>query len=71
MYPQLENSFEEDIMRGWNHLTLKYFNTILVDYTCDAPKHIFPITLVVMESENNDSWAWFLIHLQDEIVDIE
>lgn len=33
--------------------------------------HIFSIMFAVVKLENNDSWTWFLVQLQDEMVDIE
>lgn len=52
-----------------NPFTRKYFGTLLVAYTCNPQNHIFPsrLSFAIVESENRDSWTWFLIQLLEEI----
>lgn len=36
----------------------------------DVQNYIFSVAFVVEESENKDIWAWFLVQLWDETVDM-
>lgn len=36
----------------------------------DVQNYIFSVAFVVEESENKDIWAWFLVKLWDETVDM-
>lgn len=53
------------------YLTSKYFGTLLAVCRCDAQNHIFPITFAIVESENKDSWTWFLTQMRDEIINMK
>lgn len=53
------------------HLTKKYFDILLVACEYDAPNHVFPIAFAIVESENQDSWSWFLVQMKDEMLHIE
>lgn len=45
-----------------NHLTEKYFGTLLGACIYDVQNHIFSVAFAVMDSENKDSGTWFLFN---------
>jgi hypothetical protein len=46
----------------------KYHATLLTAITADANNHILPVAFAYVESENNDSWLWFLTLLRTRVV---
>lgn len=52
-------------------LSGNYFGTLLVAYTSKAENHIFPVASAVVQTENKDSWSWFLTQMWDAIIDME
>ncbi|CAL1383671.1 unnamed protein product [Linum trigynum] len=46
-------------------LTGKYKGVLLMACSFDGRKKIFPIAFAIVESENTDSWSWFIRRLQD------
>ena len=42
------------------HLYGKYKHVVLMAMAFDADDHIFPLAFAIVESENGDSWAWFM-----------
>jgi hypothetical protein len=49
-------------------LSGKYHAKLLTAITMDANNQIFPVTFAYVESENNDSWLWFLTLLRTRVV---
>lgn len=58
-------------MRRQKPFNRKVFQYSIRNLHCDMQNHIFFIAFVVVESENKESWDWFLVQLPDEIVDME
>lgn len=54
-------------MSELNPFTRKYFSILLVPYACEGQNNIFSITFAIVESENKDSWTWFLIQVLERI----
>jgi hypothetical protein len=50
-------------------LSGKYHATLLIAIVADANNQILPVAFAYIESENNDSWLWFLtlLHVLLEI----
>ncbi|KAH9619811.1 hypothetical protein KSS87_001162 [Heliosperma pusillum] len=42
------------------HLYGKFKGTILTAMSIDANNQIFPVAFAIVESENNESWSWFM-----------
>lgn len=38
----------------------KYKGTLLIAVSADANNQLFPLAFAIVESENNDSWRWFM-----------
>jgi hypothetical protein len=49
-------------------LSGKYHATLLIVIVADANNQILPVAFAYIESENNDSWLWFLILLHTRVV---
>ena len=47
------------------HIKASYGGVLLVMTVLDGNISIFPIALGIAESENVDTWTWFLIHVKD------
>ncbi|XP_010533352.1 PREDICTED: uncharacterized protein LOC104809156 [Tarenaya hassleriana] len=52
-------------------LTGKFKGVLLVAVCQDGNNHIYPIAFGVVDSENVDSWEWFLMQLRSSIEDNE
>ncbi|XP_062103219.1 uncharacterized protein LOC133814247 [Humulus lupulus] len=52
-------------------LTTKCGGTLLCAMSQDANKQIYPIAFSVVDSENNDSWLYFLLRLKEAIGEVE
>lgn len=55
------------IMIESNPFTRKYFSILLVPCACEGQNNIFSIRFAIVESENKDSWTWFLIQVLERI----
>ncbi|CAH9115786.1 unnamed protein product [Cuscuta europaea] len=53
------------------HLYGKYKGTLLVAMSCDANNQIFPVAFAVVESENGDSWPWFMVCIRQFVTNRE
>lgn len=49
-------------------LTGRYYGTLLTALAADGNNQIVPLAFAVVESENNDSWLWFLSLLKMHVV---
>ena len=49
-------------------LTGKYKGTLLIAMAADGNDQILPVAYAIVESENSESWLWFLINLKLSIV---
>ena len=49
-------------------LSSKYQGTLLIAIIADANNQIIPLAYAVVESENNDSWLWFLTLVRTRII---
>src|SRR6266498_4799922 len=49
-------------------LSGKYHDTLLTALSVDANNKILPIVFTYVESENNDSWLWFLTLIKTRVV---
>ena len=49
-------------------LTGKYKGTILIAMAADANDQVLPIAYGIVESENTDSWLWFLANVKCSVV---
>ena len=49
-------------------LTGKYKGTLLIAMTADANDQILPVAYAIVESENSDSWLWFLTNVKNSVV---
>ena len=38
----------------------KYKETLMIAMGCDGNNKLFPLAFAIAESENIDSWSWFL-----------
>ena len=52
-------------------LKTKYKGTLIVATTQDGNYHQYPLALAVVDSENNNSWNWFMTKLEEIIPDEE
>ena len=50
-------------------LKTKYRGTMIVATAQDGNYHQYPLAFAVVDSENNDSWRWFMTKLQEIIPD--
>ena len=39
----------------------------MISMGCDGNNHLFPLTFVITESENIDSWGWFLACIRNRV----
>lgn len=51
--------------------SIYYFDIVLVACTCDAKIHIFHVMYSVVEIKNKNNMSWFLVQVQDAIIDME
>src|SRR5438132_10410486 len=49
-------------------LSGKYHGTLLTALSADATNKILPIAFAYVESENNDTWLWFLTLIKTRVV---
>jgi hypothetical protein len=49
-------------------LSGKYHATLLIAIAVDANNQMLPVAFAYVESENNDSWLWFLTFLHTRVV---
>ena len=49
-------------------LTGKYKGTILTAVAADANNQLLPVAFAIVESENTDSWLWFLANVKRAVV---
>ena len=49
-------------------LSGKYQGTLLTAIIADANNQIIPLAYAVVESENNDSWLWFLTLVRTRVI---
>jgi len=49
-------------------LSSKYQGTLLTAIIADANNQIIPLAYAVVESENNDSWLWFLTLVRTRVI---
>ena len=53
------------------HLKGRFGGQLLFAIAKDGNDNIFPVTMVVVEQENKDSWIWFLEQFVDDIGRVE
>ena len=49
-------------------LSAKYHGTLITVITVDANNQIILLVFAMVESENNDSWLWFLTLVRTRVV---
>ena len=49
------------------HLYGKYKGTLLIAMGCEKNNQLFPLTFAITESENIDSWGWFLACIRNRV----
>jgi hypothetical protein len=49
-------------------LTGKYKGTLMVVVGMTAENQLLPLAFVLVESENNESWSWFLLFVRKEVL---
>ena len=49
------------------HLYGKYKSTLLIAMGCDRNNQLFPLACAITESENIDSWGWFLACIRNRV----
>ena len=62
-FPQCSESFQHCrpvVMVDGTFLTGKYKGTLLMALAVDAEQQLVPLAFALAESENNDSWSWFM-----------
>ena len=47
------------------HLYEKYKGIIMIVMGCDGNNQLFPLAFALIESENVDSWGWFLAYIRN------
>ena len=50
---------------------MSFEGVLLSTIALDANQWIFPVAVCVCESENIDSWTWFLGHLKEYLADLK
>ncbi|XP_058075786.1 uncharacterized protein LOC131224272 [Magnolia sinica] len=68
---QCVRSFQTSLRRvlavDGTHLKGKYKGILFVATALDGDNHIFPVAFGIGESENSNSWNWFLTYLNDSL----
>ena len=49
------------------HLYGKYKGKLLIAMGCDGNNQLFPLAFAIIESENTDSWGWFLACIRNRV----
>ncbi|XP_048622712.1 uncharacterized protein LOC125591866 [Brassica napus] len=63
------NAMQREIFIYGTFLKKKYKGVLLVATAADGNSNLYPIAFGVVDSENNDSWGWFLRQLKVVIPD--
>ena len=56
---------------GWYHLKGSYMGTMFVAAAMDGNEQIYPLAFGYRDSENNESWEWFLESLRGAVGHVE